>query len=151
MDNTEVANISIAKELERKISIISKLERTNSREIINSILEKYIEQYTKDHKFVWSIFDKVETNTPEEKVNEIYNDWENLIKALCPWSDDEMTQKTIFEKWDNICFENAKQEQKEADARLTEKEKELSKQIRVDRSRPTFEEWKAQQEKKKTE
>lgn len=69
------------------------------------------------------------------------------MNQLFPWSNDPDEQRKIFDKWDNICYENAKREQKESETKLTEQEKELSKRIYLNRDQPTYEEWKAAKEK----
>lgn len=184
-------------ELERKIKIIGKLENIDAENLIDSILEKYIEEYTSKRAINWSIFDKVE-DTTSDNIIKIYKAWTDMLKKVLLWSEDEEDRRTIFEKWDDRCFEEAKREQIIYEAKhgqwsptgwvydrdtckwdppeylIKESEEkwkwddekkiwiDLEKKRRVEKHKaylastagtrePTYEEWKAQREKEKTE
>lgn len=55
--------------------------------------------------------------------------------------------ETVRQKWDELKREEETIESLRTHVHLTDEEKELAKQIRVDRKEPTFEEWKATREK----
>lgn len=79
-------------------------------------------------------------------------DWEYNSKTRM-WVDaDQLNEKRygeankqVRQKWENLKREEAQLEALRTTVYLTDEEKELAKQIRIDRTQPTYEEWKAAQ------
>lgn len=59
----------------------------------------------------------------------------------------ERGYEAVREKWDELKREEETKEALKPHVHLTSEEKELAKQIRISRTEPTFEEWKAAREK----
>lgn len=79
-------------------------------------------------------------------------EWEYNPKTRMWVNADQLNKKLyreasekVRQKWENLRKEEAELEALRTPIYLTEEEKELAKQIRVDRTQPTYEEWKAAQ------
>lgn len=121
---------------------------------------KYVEEYEAEEK------KEKEHKKQTKQYNQWTNNWmhnanarqNNRYEYTDPkWSTNEMKWSPTGWYWDDKKKEwippdymNAKANTKIPTVYLTPEEKELAKQIKVDHSRPSFEEWKAEQYKAKT-